>query len=179
MTLAGYEQSQGIPVDPLFDTPQSETDSTAADGVIHDESTSQPYTDKPDTNIDSPSVRTVTTQQNVAVETTSQADAADVQETQEPEPEQFAFTDSIDREAIAAFINKTALITYEIKPFKTTDYLPSLIQLASLIKNTGLDAYALHSIQQDGVKMIEEYIGKLKASGEYDVLASEVKKLNL
>ena len=56
---------------------------------------------------------------------------------------------------IATFINKTALITYEIKPFKTTDYLPSLIKLASLIKNTGLDSYALHSIQQDGVRMIK------------------------
>ena len=49
-------------------------------------------------------------------------------------------------------LNITALITYEIKPFKTTDYLPSLIKLTSLIKNTGLDPYALHSIQQDGIR---------------------------
>lgn len=109
----------------------------------------------------------------------SQQSGVDAQNTLEPEQEQLIFTDSIDREAIAAFINRTALITYEIKPFKTTDYLPSLIKLASLIKNTGLDTYALHSIQQDGVKMIEAYISKLKESGEYDALATEVKKLNL
>ena len=109
----------------------------------------------------------------------SQQSDADAPSTPEPEQEQLVFTDSIDREAIAAFINRIALITYEIKPFKTTDYLPSLIKLASLIKNTGLDTYALHSIQQDGVKMVEEYISKLKETGEYDTLAVEVKKLNL
>ena len=109
----------------------------------------------------------------------SQQSDADAPSTPEPEQEQLVFTDSIDREAIAAFINRIALITYEIKPFKTTDYLSSLIKLASLIKNTGLDTYALHSIQQDGVKMVEEYISKLKETGEYDTLAVEVKKLNL
>ena len=54
-----------------------------------------------------------------------------------------------------------------------------MIKLASLIKNPGLDSYALHSIQQDGIRMIKEYIGRLKENGEYDVLTSEVKKLNL
>lgn len=181
MTLAGYEQSQGIPVDPLFETPKPETNDTTTDSTTHDESTSQHHTDKPDTNIDNSSVRTVPTQQNTDDETTStsQADTADAPNTSEPEQMQLVFTNPIDREAIAAFINKIALITYEIKPFKTTDYLPSLIKLASLIKNTGLDTYAMHDIQQDGVRMIEEYIAKLKANGEYDVLAAEVKKLNL
>ena len=179
MTLADYEQSQGIPVDPLFETLQSETDDTIAGGNTQKEPAFQKPLAKPDTNIDNPSARTVPALQNADAETTStsQADTADVPNT--PEPEQLAFVDLVDREAIAAFINKTALITYEIKPFKTMDYLPSLIKLASLIKNIGLDTYALHSIQQDGVKMIEEYIGKLKANGEYDALAAEVKKLNL
>lgn len=182
ITLAGYEHSQGIPVDPLFETPKSETDdNTTADRTTQDTPTSQSQAAKPDTNIDNPSVRTVPMRQKTDAKTTptSQTDTAGVLNTPEPEQEQLAFTDSIDRESIAAFINKSALITYEIKPFKTTDYLPSLIKLASLIKNTGLDTYEMHSIQQDGVRMIEEYIGKLKANGEYDVLASEVKKLNL
>lgn len=181
MTLAGYEQSQGIPVDPLFETPKPETNDTTADSTTPDESTSQHHADKPDTNIDNPSVRTVPTQQNADAETTStsQADTADAPNTSESEQMQLVFMDPIDREVIAAFINKIALITYEIKPFKTTDYLPSLIKLASLIKNTGLDTHAMHNIQQDGVRMIEEYIAKLKANGEYDVLDAEVKKLNL
>lgn len=181
MTLEAYEQSQGIPVDPLFETLKSETEDTAADGTTRDESTSQADTDKPDTNIDNPSIRTVPTQQNADVKTTltSQSNTADIPNTLESEQLQLFLNEPIDRESIADFINNTALITYEIKPFKTTDYLPSLINLASLIKNTGLDTYALHNIQQDGIKMIEEYIGKLRDCGEYDMLAAEVKKLNL
>lgn len=179
MTLAAYEQSQSIPVDPLFENHLTETNGTIENETTQDGSASQPQAAKSDTNIDNPSIRTVPAKQNTNAETapTSQADTVEVVDT--PEPEQLAFTDSIDREAIAEFINKTALITYEIKPFKTTDYLPSLIKLASLIKNTGLNAYALHSVQQDGVKMIEKYIGKLKADGKYDALAAEVNKLNL
>lgn len=180
MTLSDFAQSQGISVDPLFETPESEAGDTTAGGTTQGESvSSQPQ--KPDTNIDNPSVRTVPAPQSTNQDTTSasQQSDADAPSTPEPEQEQLVFTDSIDREAIAAFINKTALITYEIKPFKTTDYLPSLIKLASLIKNTGLDTYALYNIQLDGVKMIEEYISKLKESGKYDSLAAEVKKLNL
>lgn len=176
MTLAGYEQSQGIPVDPLFESSGDETR-----GTTQGEPAPSLQPIKPDTNIDNSSVRTVPAQQNTnqGAEPTSQTAIADALNTSEPEQEQLVFTDSIDREAIATFINRTALITYEIKPFKTTDYLPSLTKLASLIKNTGLDIYALHSIQQDGLKMIEEYISKLKETSEYDALASEVKKLNL
>lgn len=92
---------------------------------------------------------------------------------------EFILSGEIDREAIAAFVNKTALITYEIKPFRNIDYLPSLIKLASLIKNTGLDTHALNALHQDGIKMIEEYISQLKLIGEYDKLTAEVKKLNL
>ena len=85
----------------------------------------------------------------------------------------------IDREAVAKFINDAALLTYHIRPFKMTDYLPSLVSLASLIKNTGLDPYALAAVRQDGANMIEAYIQKLKDSGEYGAMAEEVKKLNL
>ena len=54
---------------------------------------------------------------------------ADHDEQQEPEQMELNLG-QIDREASAQFINRTALITYEIKPFKTTEYLPSLIHLA-------------------------------------------------
>lgn len=180
MTLAGFAQSLGISADPLFEAPESEAGDTTEGGAAQEESVSSQQ-QKPDTNIDNPSVRNVPAPQSINQDTTFAPQQSDVaaSSTPELEQEQFVFTDSIDREAIATFINKTALLTYEIKPFKTTDYLPSLIKLASLIKNTGLDSYALHSIQQDGIRMIKEYIGRLKENGEYDVLASEVKKLNL
>ena len=182
ITLEGYAQSQGIPADPLFGNQYAEAGKETAGETTQKELVSPASADRPDTNIGNPFIRTVPTQQNTDAGTASLVSGAETSETStspEPEQEQLVFTDSIDREAIAAFINRTALITYEIKPFKTTDYLPSLIKLASLIKNTGLDTYALYNIQADGIKMIEEYISKLKKIGEYDTLATEVKKLNL
>lgn len=180
MTLAGFAQSQSIFVDPLFEATESKADDTTKGGTTQEESVSSQQ-QKPDINIDNPAEMNVPAPRSINQGTTFAPQQSDVgvSSTPEPEQEQLVFTDSIDREVIATFINKTALITYEIKPFKTTDYLPSLIKLASLIKNTGLDSYALHSIQQDGVRMIKEYIGRLKENGEYDTLASEVKKLNL
>ena len=180
MNLAGFAQSQSIFVDPLFEATESKADDTTKGGTTQEESVSSQQ-QKPDINIDNPSEMNVPAPRSINQGTTFAPQQSDVgvSSTPEPEQEQLVFTDSIDREVIATFINKTALITYEIKPFKTTDYLPSLIKLASLIKNTGLDSYALHSIQQDGVRMIKEYIGRLKENGEYDTLASEVKKLNL
>lgn len=179
MVLDGYEQSQGIPVDPLFGHQH-----TGADIETKHESQPQLQTNKPDTNIENPSVRTMpheyTGSEHSSASASSEGSNTSQTESElEPEQMELVFVEKIDREAIANFINKTALLTYEIKPFKTTDYLPSLIKLAALIKNTGLDTYALHSVQQDGIKMIEKYIGRLKANGEYDSLAAEVKRLNL
>ncbi len=180
--LEDFDQPQDISADPLFETSGNEVDETTTDETAQQgkyDSFSQ--VEKPDTNIDNPSVRTVPAHDNTnqGTSSTSQLTGSDEPNTPEPEQMRIVFTDSINREEIAAFINRTALITYEIKPFKTTDYLPSLIKLASLIKNTGLDPYALHGIQQDGIRMIEEYISKLKEASEYDTLANEVKKLNL
>ncbi len=162
-----------------FEDPQTETNGAAEDQTDRDGISFQPNTDKPDTNIDTPSVRTVPAGQNAETEPAFQNAAADIPNTPQTQQGQLAFSKPIDREEIAAFINKTALITYEIKPFKTLDYLPSLNNLAVLIKNTGLDPSAMNKILADGVGMITEYIDKLKASGEYDALAAEVKKLNL
>lgn len=177
MTLSDWERSQGIPEDPIFEPQQpSEDGSTTA------ETTQGTPEVKPDTNIDHPSVRTE------RHETSQPADEAGTSSTQAgtenpdvPKSEQIELhlEDKIDREAVAKFINDTALITYDIKPFKTTDYLPSLIKLVSLIKNIALDTYALHNIQQDGIRMIEEYIRQLKEQDEYSAKASDVKKLNL
>ena len=178
--LAGFDQSKGIPADPVFNNTQAETSASAAGEAVQNAAAlyNQPF--KADTNIDNPSVRT-TEQQNTPVQTAGNStdDTQVVINTQKPEQGQLVFYDSIDREAIAKFINNTALLTYNVKPFKTTEYLPSLIKLAALIKNTGLDPNALRSIQLDGVRMIEDYIAKLKARSEYAALAAEVKKLNL
>lgn len=178
MTLAEFEQLQGIPIDPLFETQRSEIGNASTKEASQETQASHVPTAKPDTNIDNPSVRTVSMQRDTDDETKA-APQFYVANKSEPEQLELDFVDSIDREAVADFINQAALITYDIKPFKTTEYLPSLIKLASLIKNTGIDTHVMHNIQLDGIKMIEEYIDKLNASGDYDALASEVKKLNL
>lgn len=165
-----WTQGQGMPTDPLFSQPNAESPGTV--GVSTNPS------DPPATNIDHPSSKKIPTQGTRADETKPGVSSGDATQ---PVAEQMKIPlmGGIDREAIAKFINTAALITYDIKPFKTAEYLPSLIRLASLIKNTGLDPYALHSIQQDGIKMIDRHIHALKDSGEYDSMAAEVKKLNL
>ena len=176
MTIAEFSMSQGIATDPLFDSPVSE-DSSHSD---EDEKRNQQPVST-DTSFAKPSVRTVPVWHSGHTEITSAFPntAGEISNETPAEQGQLVFVDAIDREAIATFINKTALMTYEIKPFKTTAYMPSLISLASLIKNTGLDTYALHNIQQDGIKMIEAYIERLKESDAYETMAKEVKKLNL
>ncbi|MCR5730523.1 MAG: DEAD/DEAH box helicase family protein [Ruminococcus sp.] len=178
LPLFNTEQSHEIPNDPLFDTSKAETPDTTSGESIQEKKESNSTYAKPDTNIDHPTVKTVSPQQDVNTGTISHSqNDSNVQD--DSEQMEFILSGEIDREAIAAFVNKTALITYEIKPFRNTDYLPSLIKLASLIKNTGLDTHALNALHQDGIKMIEEYISKLRLSGEYDKLTAEVKKLNL
>lgn len=178
MTLFDFKQSQDIPVDPLFESLADREDSATVGEVIQ-RTYAFSQSKKIDTNMDNPSIKNIPTSQNANPDIVSQQFNSNALSAPKPKQEQLAFADIIDREEIAAFINKAALITYVIKPFKTTDYLPSLVKLASLIKNTGLDIYAMHRIQQDGVKMVEEYIRRLKKTGEYDTLVSEIRKLNL
>ena len=171
MPLFGDDRNQGIPSDPLFVNSTPNADDTTG-------TERQTVMPTPDTDITNPSVRTIPASATMSTPTTLPQNNTDVHSMPKLEECELDFGE-IDREKIADFINKAALITYEIKPFKTTDYLPSLIKLAALVKNTGLDIYALSNIQQDGIKMIEAHIDKLKDSGEYNALASEVKKLNL
>ncbi len=174
MNLSDFMNSQNYSGDPLF---------SDSDANKNDESQDKQGKQNSHTNLNNPTERTVTTQTEQKNETSSTENNADASHSDDRQTEyeqmELTITEGINREEIAEFINNTALITYDIKPFKTTDYLPSLIKLASLIKNSGVDTYALHNIQQDGIKMIEKYIASLKDKGEYEALASEVKKLNL
>lgn len=176
VSMEDWQQAQGMPADPVFTTPSSEG---AAQQPSNGGASTQPV--PAPTNIDHPSVHKTPSSSDDHTPGTP-ADQQPASETPaQPSPEQMTLplTGTIDREAVARFINETGLITYEIKPFRTTDYLPSLISLASLIKNTGLDPYALHKIQLDGIKMVEAHIQKLKDAGEYAAMSAEVKKLNL
>lgn len=176
VSMEDWQQAQGIPADPVFTTPSSEgTAQQPGNGGGSTQPVPAP------TNIDHPSVhKTPSSSDDHTPETpTDQQPASETPAQPSTEQMTLPLTGTIDREAVARFINETGLITYEIKPFRTTDYLPSLISLASLIKNTGLDPYALHKIQLDGIKMVEAHIQKLKDAGEYAAMSADVKKLNL
>ena len=176
VSLADVAQAQGMPVDPVFTQQSVETDTTSSAGESNPASASVPAS-----NVDHPSVRTVpqtgATTENESYSTGTSGNSTPA--LHEAEQVTMPLAGIIDRVAIAKFINDAALKRYEIRPFRTVDYLPSLIRLASLIKNTGFNPNALHNIQQDGIRMVEAYIQQLKANGEYTALAAEVKKLNL
>ncbi len=176
VSMEDWQRSQGMETDPVFTDPSGRSSSQqTGNGESNTQSVPAP------TNIDHPSVhKTPSSSDEHPSETPADQQSASVAPGQ-PSPEQMILplTGTIDREAVARFINEAGLITYEIKPFRTTDYLPSLISLVSLIKNTGLDPYALHKIQLDGIKMVEAHVQKLRDAGEYAAMSAEVKKLNL
>ena len=159
-------------VDPLV----VHTRNTDKDNHENDEHAPDPVS-----NIDRPSYRTIHSESKGPGEddTAPKDEPDDKPSTPTGEQMEMPIPGMIDREAVAKFINEIALITYNIKPFRTTDYLPSMVRLASLIKNTGFDRMALDRIQKDGIKMVEDYIQSLKDGGEYSTKADEVRKLNL
>ena len=108
MTLTDYEQSHDITVDPLFKLSENMKD--CADSAFSSQ------IERPNSNIDNPSVRTMPAKQdtNQDTATASHELGADVPKMPEPEQEPLVFTNSINRDAIANFLNRAALITYEI-----------------------------------------------------------------
>lgn len=181
VTWTDWARLQGQPADPVFSPPRTGTQSGVTESAGTQTATESSENDtppSPPTNIDYPTVKTPpyggkTGRNDETNQSGGSANRIEYEQTELP------LDGVIDREAIAKFVNKAALITYDVKPFRTTEYLPSLIDLACLIKNTGLDPYALHDVQQDGVKMVEAYVRRLKDSGEYGRMSEEVKKLNL
>ena len=172
MRLEDIVSTQCFHDKPLCDTQQNKIDSSKSEETVQNVPSTPPQTAL-HIDIYNPSVSTIHTN-DMPDKTTDTADTP----VTIPEQRKIIFTE-IDRDAVAAFINKTALLTYDIKPFKTTEYLPSLIKLTTLIKNTGLEPNVMNDVYLDAIKMIEKYVDKLKANGEYDTLVAEVKKLNL
>ena len=171
VAMQDWTSTQEVETDPVFSQGQN---SFSSSPVEKTEASS------PETNIEYPASRKISheTEQAEPEKTDDEQDETTASQT-DAEQLTISLDKEIDREAIAKFINQAALITYDIKPFKTTDYLPSLVRLVVLIKNSGFEINALNSIQQDGIQMIEDYIQKLRNSGEYSSLAADVKKLNL
>lgn len=86
---------------------------------------------------------------------------------------------SIDRDAIVKFVNDSELSTYEVRPFRTTSYLSSMLQLARLLSQTGISSAEMQTIRKDVVDRIHAYIESLKRTEQYDDLAGKVLQFKL
>lgn len=95
-----------------------------------------------------------------------------IDEVQKPQPE--LFISSIDREAVAKYINDTALLTYVVRTVTVSSYLKSLTALASILTYNDIDRSALKTVTNDVVQMIHNYAQKLHASGDYDKMAKDI-----
>lgn len=81
---------------------------------------------------------------------------------------------TLDRAEITKFINESGLLTYSVRPIQRTKYLPSLLNLASLLTRYGIYSKAKAEVEADIVGMIRAYIEELHSSGAYDELATKV-----
>ncbi len=86
---------------------------------------------------------------------------------------------NIDRDGIVRFINDAGLLTYEVKSIKIYSYLASMLSLARLLVETGIDSSAMKKIKNDLVEMIHSYVEELRDSGKYAECASQVLQFKL
>ena len=74
----------------------------------------------------------------------------------------------LDREGITKFINDMGLLTYLVRSVRISNYLDSLLRLASLLTQTNIFAQANDVVEADVVRMIREHVEYLHSSGKYD-----------
>ena len=85
----------------------------------------------------------------------------------------------IDREAITKFINDRAYPTYLIRTVKIHSYLKSLLDLSTLLTQTGIYVYAKDETISDVLDMMRAHIDTLHANGTYDELSKKVLSFKL
>ena len=86
---------------------------------------------------------------------------------------------NIDRDAVVRFINDLGLLTYEVKLTRIYSHLVSLLKLARLLTQSGIAPQTEKSVEADIVKMIREYIEKLKAERKYESYAKRVMEFKM
>lgn len=87
--------------------------------------------------------------------------------------------DLFDREAVMKFINDAGLLSYDVKKVVISNYLVSMFKMVRLLNMSNLYPAAVSDVNADIIKMIEDYVGKLKIAGEYDDLVTQVKQFKL
>lgn len=92
-------------------------------------------------------------------------------------PEQDLF--DFDREAIIKFINKSGLLSYNVRSLRINNYLKSLYDMVHLLSQYGIYRKAVIEIKTEIAQMIRDYVVKLKETGRYDELVQQVKQFKL
>lgn len=111
--------------------------------------------------------------------TIANADQTPTVPEQSPVVEIEEVVDTFDREAVMKFINDYALLTYDVRSVRISNYLASLYKMARLLTQTELCKTASKEVVADIVSMIRDYIESLKSAGKYDELADMVQQFKL
>ncbi len=85
----------------------------------------------------------------------------------------------IDREAIIKYINEQGLLTYLVRTTRISDYLKSLLNLASLLTKFNICPAAGDEIREEVTDKIRAYTEDLRRRGKYDGLAEQVLSMKL
>jgi len=85
----------------------------------------------------------------------------------------------LDRESIMKAINDSGLLSYDVRTVRINNYLSSLYALARLLTQSGKYANATDDVLEEIVKMIKEYVTKLKQDGKYEALAHRIMEFEM
>lgn len=85
----------------------------------------------------------------------------------------------IDRVKITKFINSLGLLTYVVRSAPVSSYLKSLLNLVSLLTQSGTFPGAAQKMQNDVTDMIRSYVDDLRGMGRYEELSAQVLSLKL
>src|SRR5574344_1487943 len=91
-----------------------------------------------------------------------------------PETSPETFPDGLPRDEIMDFINTSAILSYDVRRVRTSNYLTSLFKMARLLSQTGRDQYASRNIVDEIVYIIHLYIERLKEENVYDEMVKKV-----
>ena len=97
----------------------------------------------------------------------------------QPETVQLTMIQEIDRPGIIKYINEQGFLTYYVRTTRIHNYLKSLLDLASLLTQTGVYTNATNEVSNDVVGMIHDFIDNLRANGQYNELARQVLQFKL
>lgn len=92
---------------------------------------------------------------------------------------QMTILPEIDRPGIIKYINEQGFLTYYVRTARIHNYLKSLLDLASLLTQTGVYPSATKEVSDDVVGMIHDYAESLRANRQYGELSKQVLQFKL